>query len=726
QQTTSAAYLWHPYGRSVIGARSDVEHVDIASLRAFYDRYYQPDNAVLIVSGRFDPGQVLAWVAEDFKAIPRPDRTLPVEYTVEPVQQGARSVTLRRHGGSPLVLALYHTPAGASADQTAVAVGAQMLTDAPSGPLYQAMVDRGMASSVFGHAPRSADPGTVMFGAQLQPEADANEALALMESTLEGAGIDSLDQAALDRERTAWLTQWDRVYNQPAALASALSDAAGVGDWRLFFLRRQQVQALTLEQIQTQLHTWLVPSNRTTGRYLPTSTPHNAPAPQAIDLDALLASLSTGTERPQVENFNPDPQAIDQATQRHTLDLPNGPVQLAMLPKPTPGQQVQLALQLRFGTLQEFKGLTVIPGLTSAMLMRGALDLSRQQIDDRLNTLGAQVDIDGDDNTVYISLHTTREHLPAVVELVLHLLRKPAFPASELAKIQRSVASSTEFAMSSPDSLASNALNRHDQPWNADDIRYTATPEETLAQVRKVTREQLQAFHERFYGAGDIAVSAVGDFDPQALEAALRTGLDGWRKAPPFTRIPQPWYAMTPQVFHIPTPGKANASYLATQPLKLQDTDPRYPALMLANYLLGGSENSRLWQRVRVQDGLSYSVGSMLSASSWEPSGSWTIFASMAPENAPALEAAVKDTLQKVLQQGFTQEEIDTGVRSLLNFQELGLSSDRSLADRWLHYLRTDRSFAWMAHIQAKLKALDAAQVNAALRATLQPEGFSV
>ncbi|HBT32272.1 MAG TPA: hypothetical protein DEB15_05285, partial [Pusillimonas sp.] len=96
QKVQSAAYQWHSYGNDTIGARSDVENVDIEQLRAFYRLYYQPDNAVLIVSGRFEPGETLSLINDAFKAIPRPERPLPTEYTVEPVQQGEQEVIVRR------------------------------------------------------------------------------------------------------------------------------------------------------------------------------------------------------------------------------------------------------------------------------------------------------------------------------------------------------------------------------------------------------------------------------------------------------------------------------------------------------------------------------------------------------------------------------------------------------------------------------------------------------
>jgi zinc protease len=722
QQISAASYVWHPYGRGTIGARSDVETVDIAQLRAFYHHYYQPDNAVLIVAGEFDIDQTLQWINESFSGIPRPERTLLPTYTVEPVQQGSRAVTLRRPGGSPIVAAQYHIPAGSSPDHIALDFAAQILTDTPSGYLTRKLVDTGLASSAFGYAAGLAEPAYMLFGAQLEPGGDADKTLHTLESELENLPADALDSAGLERVRTAWLSHWKRVYSQSGALASALSSAAALGDWRLFFLQREQVKALSLDDIRTQARTWLVPSNRTSGRYIPTADPHYAPLPRAADLTAMLSTLEENTPRPEIAAFDTSPAGIDAATQRSVLELPNGTVSLALLPKATGGDRVQAVMEIGFGSVDMLRDQGSIPSLTAAMLMRGAQGMSRQQIEDRLNELEAQANVSGDGNTVRIRMSTTHENLPALVDLVLHVLRTPTFPAEELEKIQRQAASSAENAMSNPGALALRTLQRYAQPWAPTDIRYTPTFEESLERIRAVTREDLQAFHDRFYGAGDIVLAAVGDFDPLALQDHLRAGLEGWKRAPAYTRVPEPWYATPPRTFEIPTPGKANASYLASLPLQLQDTDPLYPALLLGNYLLGGSQDARLWQRIRAKDGLSYDVGSTLQASSFEPSGSWSFYASMAPENAAALAQGVKDELAAVLRDGFSEEEVRNGIRSLLDYQKLARSSDGYLSSNWLAKLRTGRTFAWTQQMLDAVAALDAAQVNAALRATLDPD----
>lgn len=160
-------------------------------------------------------------------------------------------------------------------------------------------------------------------------------------------------------------------------------------------------------------------------------------------------------------------------------------------------------------------------------------------------------------------------------------------------------------------------------------------------------------------------------------------------------------------------------------PLNMRDDDPRYPALVLANYLLGGSETSRLWTRVRVEEGLSYSVYSSAQVSSHEAGGSWSIYAIHGPENSRRLERVIAEELKRVLEHGFTQEEVDEGIHSLLNFRRLGRTNDGTLASVWLRYLDLDRSFAWNAEQDEKIASLTPQQVNGVLRELLKPGLFS-
>lgn len=725
QKMQATAYQWHNYGHSTIGARSDVENVDVGQLRAFYKEYYQPDNAVLIVSGKFDPQATLRTIAAAFGKIPRPKRVLPPEYTVEPVQDGEREVVLRRHGGSPLVAAMYHIPQAASTDYTALDLGVSILADTPSGPLYHALVGQNLASGVFGYTTARLQPGYAMFGAQLDKGMDQQRALQVLDQTLESVAQHPFTEEDLARIKNQWLTGWKQIYADPDSMADALSEASAAGDWRLFFLQRDRVQQATLADVQRVTQDYLVRSNRTDGLYIPTDKPERAPEPGKIDLAALFKHYKGRPTQAATAAFNPTPAHIDASTQRSTLKLANGEVKLALLPKATRGGLVQARLLIRFGNADTLKSKRTVANAVAALLGRGTDKLTRQQIDDKLTALQASVNFNGSGGTVAASLSTTREHLPQLIELVMDMVRHASFPDKELGEYQREMASTINDAQSDPTALASRTLTRYMNPWPSDDIRYTPTFAEALGRIQALKRQDLVDFHQQFYGAGNIEFSAVGDFDAQAAKQALTQALQGWRQAPPYTRLADPYRAVAAKEFLIDTPDKANSFYLADLPIKMQDTDPRYVALYVANYLLGGSSNSRLWNRVRVQQGLSYDVHSRLSVSSHEASGDWTIYAIQAPQNARRVQQSVHEELARALRDGYTEQEVKDAVHAILNYRKLARAQDGSLADAWIDYMDEGRSFAWSQQQDEKLRALTAADVNAALRAVLKPADFS-
>lgn len=721
----AAAYQWHNYGKTTIGARSDVENVDIGRLQAFYRTYYQPDNAVLIVSGQFDEAKTLAVIARTFGKIPKPKRTLPRLYTEEPVQDGERSVTLRRAGGSPMVAAMYHTPQGGAADSAAMEMLAGILGDAPSGRLYKSLVETKLAASTFGFTFGMYDPGMIMMGAQLQPGASLDAARDKMLETIESIKAQPITSEELERARTRWLKDWDMAYSDPQKVGVSLSESIAQGDWRLFFVTRDRIRDLKLADVQRVAESYLLQSNRTLGTYIPTDGPQRAPAPQPLDLQAELQGYKGDTDFVQAEAFDATPANIDARTQRKTLDLPNGPVKLALLPKSTRGHLVNARLVVQFGDAETLRGQREISRAVGALLDNGTATMTRQQIEDRFDALRADVGFAGGGTSAAVDISTTRDNLPATLELVLDVLRNANFPEDQLDEYRRRGLASVESARQEPTAVAQQALARHDNPWPADDLRYTPSFDEQEAAYKALTRDALVQFHDRFYGAGRVRLAAVGDFDPAAVEQSLTKGLQGWKKAPAYTRVDDPYHAVPAKRFDISLPDKANAFYLSTMPIRLQDTDPDYPAAMLANYLLGSSETSRLWMRVREREGLSYNVRSQLSASSYEPSGQWTLYAIYAPSNRARLETAIKEESERVLREGFSAQEVKDGIDSLMNLRHLARAQDRRLAGAWSDYLDLDRTFAFAAESDRKLKALTAEQVNAALRKYFKPEDFS-
>jgi zinc protease len=234
--------------------------------------------------------------------------------------------------------------------------------------------------------------------------------------------------------------------------------------------------------------------------------------------------------------------------------------------------------------------------------------------------------------------------------------------------------------------------------------------------------DELKAFHRDFYGAeGQLAV--VGDFDPKAVEAQVTKLFGDWKAVQPFARIPQRLKeGVAPLDAKLETPDKAQAIFIAALPMGLKDGDPDYAALLMGNYMLGGGAiNSRIANRLRQKDGLSYGAGSQFNAGSLDAVGQWAGFAIYAPQNLAKLESAFNEELALALKDGFKAEELEAAKTSWLQGQATSRSQDRELAGRLSQNLFAGRAMAWYGELETKVKALTADQVLAALRRHLDP-----
>lgn len=720
-KTLAAMYQWHNYGKSTIGARADVEGVDISHLQAFYKRYYQPDNATLIVSGKFDEAKVLAWVQRYFGVLPKPKRALPPLYTLDPVQDGERSVTLRRVGGVPLLYAGYHVMPGAHRDFAAVELLSIILGDAPSGRLHKQLTEKQLAASVFAFAPGLADPGFLLMGAQLGSGQDAEAAKKAMLDAAESIARQPITAEELDRAKAKWLNAWEQGFSDPQHVGVALSEAVALGDWRLFFLTRDRVKAIALSDVQRVAEHVLLASNRTTGEYVPTAAPVRADAPARVNVSEALKDFQPQRAQSKVAAFDASPANIDASTERFKL---SSGMQVALLSKPTRGEAVKGALTLHFGNVQSLANWGSVPGMMAALLDKGTTTLSRQQVQDKLDALQAEVAFSSGAGTLTAQFTTRRAHVNAVLELLADMLQQPAFPADALEEVRRQALAGLDEQRKEPEAVLAEAMSRHGNPYPKGDVRYAETFDESEADLKAVQLDRVRAYHQQFLGSEHGQLALVGDVDRASTQKVLEKRFGSWRSAAAYERVPSPFVSVPPAQIQLITPDKQNATLSVVQPLALNDQDPDYPALMLANHLLGSGGDSRLWNRIREKEGLSYNVFSAVQWNPHEAHSVWSAGAIFAPQNKDRVLAAFKEEVQRALEKGFTQAEFEAGRRGLLNFRRLGRAQDARLAAGWVNNLFLDRTYALSAQVDAALEKLTLQQVNDALRRYLKPDQF--
>jgi len=311
--------------------------------------------------------------------------------------------------------------------------------------------------------------------------------------------------------------------------------------------------------------------------------------------------------------------------------------------------------------------------------------------------------------------------------LLAQVLQKPALSEKEFAELQRERVAKAEQDLPEPQPQAINAFRRLIDATPEGHVRHVATLPAELANLKAVTVADVKAFHAAYYGTSNATFAAVGDFDAAALKAQVTSLYGNWKAAQPYVRIPAAVKPVSGEKITLETPDKANSVLFAIQPLPLKDDAAVYPALLMANHMLGGGAlRSRLADRIRQKEGLSYGVSSQLNVPSREPAAYWMAYAISAPQNTLKVEAALREEIAKVLADGFTEAELVEAKKGWLQSEEVGRTQDTGLARELAGYLAEDRTMAYDKDLEAKVAALTLAQVNQGLRDYLKPEAVSV
>ncbi|MCX7555135.1 pitrilysin family protein [Marinicella sp. S1101] len=727
QRMGSIAYDWHNYGKSTIGARADLENVDISNLQAFYRKYYQPDNATLIVAGKIDVDKTLALIDKHFGPIPKPERVLPELYTEEPIQDGERSVTVRRAGDVQVVGVMYKAPAGSDEMFPAVNVLSQVMAHPTTGRLNEKVVKKGLAAGSFGFNFQWAEPGVMNYMIQVAKDKDLMAAKDAFLETLENVDENPVTEAEVKAAKANLIKQFELSFNSSEGIALALSEWVGMGDWRLMFRNRDLTEAVTVEQVQQAAEEYMVNDNRTLGLFIPETDFDRADSIKRYSVAEVKAKVADYQGREAVaqgEDFDPSFENIDARTKR--VELPNN-AELVHVNKETRGDSVVMNMRLDLGNEEALYNKSTLGLLAARMLDRGTENLNRNELKAKFDELKANVGVSGSATGANISVRTTRENLPAVIELLDEVLKKPAFDAEELEVLKQEIIVGLEQQKQQPTTQVFRTLGQHLDPYEPGHPRYQMDIDDQIAEIKAAKLKDIKAFHKKFYGGQDADISIVGDFDEDVVTAEVESVLKGWESDVEYQRVPASYAVVDSINRFIDTPDKSGAAFGAMMRMPISDDHPDYPALFMANQMFGGGFiSSRLANRLRQQDGLSYGAGSFFNASSQDEVATFGAYAICAPENLVRVEQGFKEELQKVLDEGFTQQELDDARNGVLQNNRIDRAKDNRLASQLASYIDLDRTQEWNKNYEQAIQDLTILQVNMAFNKYVDMDSFSI
>ena len=713
----SAAFDWHNYGNLPIGNRGDIENVGIENLRAFYRTYYQPDNATLLIAGKFDAERALLTVAQVFGVTPKPARVLPAINTVEPTQDGERSVVVRRKGEIQIIFAAYKVPGALHPDSMALSYASLILGQTPSGRLHKKLVEADkIALGGYAQTLGYIDPQLIIMTTVQKAGEDVDKLRAALVAEVEGFAKAPPTPEEMARSKQILDNGMEAVLAQPERLGLALSSYIGLGDWRLFFYNRERLGSVTAAQVQQVAAKYFIRDNRTMSTFLPENEPKRAEITAAPLADAVLAGWTPTTTVAQGEAFEPSAKNIDARTVFKQI----GGLKLALLPKKTRGETVQVRISLRNGDENSLTNRSELLGLAGQTLTLGTSKFSRAALADELQKRQIRGGITG--------FETKRSELIAAIELVSHVAREPIFPAEEIEQVRKNALAGIALSKSDPSALAQERMASYFNAYPKGHPNYSLSTAETEALFKAFTRDELVKVRADFSGASNGFVVIVGDFDVDAVSAAIDKAFSDWKSKSPYIRIPSRLASPAAINEWIDAPDKESAILSARVTFAMKRDDPDYPAMWVADALMGagGDLDSRLMKRIRGKEGLSYGVGSSFTAGVWEPVASWGVSGSAAPGAIANMERFMLEEITRARAEGFTNEEVarvKTKIRA--NYDQF-YASDAQLASAWLDRMERGLTFADYEAFVAKVQAVTPEQATAAFRKYVDPAKLSI
>ncbi len=764
----STAFKEHPYHHPVIGWRSDVEGVPTSRLKSFYDEFYYPDNATLMVIGDFDSSEALKLVSQYFGKISKAPHSYPAVYTKEPPQEGERRFTVRRGVDLPRVSIGFHVPECLSKDTYALDIAETVLGDSEkrSSRLYKRLVETGMASEVACYAYSLKDPGLFVVTAQSNIGVDPAKLELVILDELKKLATTGPTPEEMTKAKRSIVKSLRLAVTDPMGLSGQLTEAISSANWRWWVDYPQNIEKVTAEQVKDVLKNHITEDNRTVGFYFPKknekgkgeSTAEKEKPTEAGEEPAKAGSdepakVSPGEIKPEndkgetptaaaVESTPPtdaekllpttdgastntaaDPlSSLISTKQKHTINigkkvkrvkLKNG---ISLLILPLGGSTVALSGRINAGDHFCAPDKSQVPFFVSEMLTKGSSKFTKESLADELENMGTSLDFSTGSFWTSFDTQVVKEDLDKLFEVVSDTLKNPTFPADEL-KLEKKLRFSD---------LQEHLADTGDVSWNAF-LRKLYKPtsgfyqrdfEGQIAEVNTINQKDLKAFHKQHFIPGNFSLALVGDVTEEEAKALCEKYFGDWvgdkRESIAVTEKDVHKIERADEVI-TEIPDKANVDVVIGRTVDVDMLSKEYFAAVLGNAALGYDSFSCRLAPVRDKYGLTYGISSSIDDPT-QPFGPWSIKFSVNPENLKRAREIVSDIVNDYLKEGISESELQTEKSHLSGVFSVYLRSPRHIASRLSFYDLAGVDLSYIDNYPENLDKVTVDDVNNAIR----------
>lgn len=713
----------HPYRLPIGGTKADVEKFTVEQVREYYQKFYSPDNAVLVIVGDFETPRTLRKVEDIFGKLPKRQYSPHHLLTPSPAPTSVPPVKLQEPGGNPLLQIIYPLPPIQQPDIPALEVMDYILTAGKNSYLYQELVGSGLANDI------SANVASLRAGGWYEilvtgngnhdlTKIDAAVMKALDKLAKIGVTVQQVEQAKNQLTAAVILNNRD-ITSQGMQLGNDQITADNYQYTEDHLANIRQVQAADVTNV---INKYLQPAARRVGLFEPTKKVETIES----------SSYSTTTQ----DNFAPDVAVVPADVKKYLppvdllpktreqeipqqLILANG-LRILLLPdKTTP--TVTLSGHIKAGTEFESDQQGGIASLVANNLMNGTKTKNMRTIAEELEAKGANLDFETYREGVRIKGSSLAVDLPILLGTLTDVIRNSNFPIKELELSRQQALSSLDSELDDPQKIANRIFVQSVYPK-----KHPLHTFPTAESIQQIKREDVIAFKAQHYRPDTTVLALVGDFDVNEVRSLMQAKLGDWqvKGKPPTVKYPS--VGMPKNVVNVNpvVPGKPQAiTYMGYTGINRQDR--RFYAAMILNQILGGDTlSSRLGAEVRDRQGLTYGIYSNFLTG--KNVGTFLIEMQTSPEDAHKAISSTRNLLKQVHQQGVTQQEVETAKRNLISNYNISLANPELLSQRMVMNEVYGLNQMELRSFIGKIKRVNLSQVNQAARELLHPDKIVV
>lgn len=732
-QMVKSAYGNQHLGRLPIGDLKELESITLPDLQQYYQDWYAPNNAVLVMTGKFDKAAVLKQIDQQFSPIAK--RALPaaaakIKFDLNNIQQRQFSVA---KGSDYLQVNFYMQPK----DQTlsyALSFAPYLYSLEPTGKLYAPLVESGIATGVMALDASDQERNVSVMAAVYSPQHDAKAVQTSLLAQVEHSPA-SFNHTELQRIKDMQKNGVENILKSSAAMLGLISHYVvdREGQWQAFFSDQEKLQALDVNTVNQSLNQFLSAKNRISATITPTPEKQKQAATQKATTPAKtldqqdvpeVAFKDVKTYKTEVKSYVKTAKLklnqVDQQIERGRLE--NG-VKYALFPTTTRDDKTYATISIDFGNAESLFNRSELIGLTAYLLLRGSEQYERQKLIDESIRVSGRANVSSSSNSFTIQVSAKKEYFADYFKFILDNLKQPKFEEKEFELIRQQSLAMLDRAYTEPDTVVALKLGQILEQYQPGDMRYHFEPELSKAQLKKASNAQVKAFYQEFFNLQQAQVAVTGEFNPNTMQQFLAKELGYWPGQSSFARVLPRYKAYTAQQHHLFAEPREFGSYVAMLTLPLSSEDPDSPAFTVFNHILGHSQlSSRLAKQLREKNGLVYGFSSSLNTHREVKSGALTIAANYSAGQAQQVSKAIHQVLRELIQNGVTAQELEEAKAAILKRRVTNLEDERNIHKMLTSQLEHDENMQSRIQRDQAFAKLTTKDIHRVIQTYIQPE----